>query len=102
MPPSVIGVDVLDGATSPPARAGNLMSVQLVVGAGYSSGAVGSALWAVSVPVALCVGAHGKCDHNTGRESARGNERVVTMAVPSRRKAKGKGQIDPSPLAFDL
>ncbi len=105
VPPSVIDVDVLDdealvvGADGCELDVGALVVGELGAGA-VGFGALGRPL-PFPLPCALALTATA-ITRPVARAAVRGNERVVTMAVPLDGRSKGKKQIDSSPLTFDF
>jgi hypothetical protein len=106
MPPSVIGVDVLDDETPVGGVDGCELDVGVLVVGELVAGAVGFGALGrplpFPLPCALALTATA-ITRPVARAAARGNERVVTMAVPlgERPRTKGKLTLHPCPLTSD-
>jgi hypothetical protein len=93
MPPSVIGVDVLDDETLVVAEDGCELDVGVLVVGELVAGAVGFGALGRPLPCALALTASAMT-RPVARAAARGKERFVTMAVPLDGRSKGKGPIN--------
>jgi hypothetical protein len=102
--PSVIGVDVLGGEALAGGADDCALDVGVVVVGELGAGAVGFGALGRPLPFPLpCASAFtaSAITRPVARAAVRGIERFVTMPLGESvqgQKAKGKGQIDPSPL----